>query len=52
MRGVGGVRGRGDGGGGGWGRGVGAVGGSAAAYRQQQLNALHFVSQIIKDDYR
>jgi hypothetical protein len=38
--------GRGDGGGGGW------VGGRAAGDTQQQLNALHFISQIIKDDYR
>jgi hypothetical protein len=46
---VGGVRGRegrGDRGGGGGG------GGRAAAYTGQQLSSLHFISQIIKDDYR
>ncbi len=32
-----------------WGRW--GVGGRAAAYTQQQLSALHFISQIIKDDY-
>jgi hypothetical protein len=26
-------------------------GGRAAAYTQQRLSALHFISQIIKDDY-
>ncbi len=46
--GVGGVRRRG-------GKGDGEVGGGvgrATAYTQQQLSALHFISQIIKDDYR
>jgi hypothetical protein len=28
------------------------VGGRAAANTSQQLNALHFISEIIKDDYR
>ncbi len=45
MGGLGGVRGRGDG-------EMGEVGGGrAAAYIGQQLSALHFISQIIKDDY-
>ncbi len=33
--------------GGGWGGG-----GRAAAYTWQQLSALYFISEIIKDDYR
>ncbi len=37
------MRGRGGGGGG---------GGRAAAYTWQQLSAIHFISQIIKDNYR
>ncbi len=32
--------------------GRGGGGGRAAAYTPQQLSALHFISQIIKDDYR
>ncbi len=48
---MGGVRGRGERGEGGDGGGGGWLGFSSILYTPQQLSALHFISQIIKDDY-